>query len=79
MGFANTIRFILASDQQIGTGLLGFNIGLEAGQIVVVLFILLIQYILVRQLKLTKSIWVFLLSAGTFAFALKMAIERLPI
>lgn len=79
MGFANTIRFILASDQQIGTGLLGFNIGLEAGQIVVVLFILSIQYLLVRQLKLAKSSWVFLLSAGTFAFALKMAIERLPI
>ncbi len=79
MGFANTIRFMLASDQHIGTGLFGFNIGLEAGQIGVVLFILLIEYFLVRQLKLNKRIWVFLLSAGTFALALKMAIERLPI
>jgi hypothetical protein len=79
MGFANTIRFMLASDQQIGTGLVGFNIGLEAGQIVVVLLILLVEYLLVRYVKVSKRIWVFLLSAGTFAFALKMAIERLPI
>src|SRR5215203_6583799 len=37
MGFANAIRFTLAADQQIGWGLLSFNIGLELGQIVVVL------------------------------------------
>ncbi|HEU4608741.1 MAG TPA: HupE/UreJ family protein, partial [Chitinophagaceae bacterium] len=31
MGFANTIRFMLAKDQSMVTGLLGFNLGLEAG------------------------------------------------
>ena len=36
MGFANTIRFMLAKDQGIAAPLLSFNIGLEAGQIVVV-------------------------------------------
>ena len=29
LGFANSIRFMLAKDQDIGTGLLGFNLGLE--------------------------------------------------
>lgn len=79
MGFANDIRFMLASDQQIGTGLLGFNLGLEAGQIVVVSFILIMAYLFINLFKLNKRFWVILLSAGTFVLALKMAIERLPI
>src|SRR5690606_7260003 len=33
LGFANSIRMMLASDQSLGWGLLGFNTGLEAGQI----------------------------------------------
>src|SRR5476651_729894 len=41
MGFANAIRIILAKDQTVGLGLFGFNIGLEAGQILVVAIILI--------------------------------------
>ncbi len=78
MGFANNIRFMLASDQQIGMGLFGFNLGLEAGQVVVVAFILLLAYLFIHLLKLNKRFWVFLLSAGTFVLALKMALERIP-
>lgn len=40
MGFANTIRMVLASDQSLGWSLFGFNVGLEVGQIVVVLALL---------------------------------------
>ena len=46
MGFANSIRFMLASDQSIGWSLLGFNIGLEVGQIVVVTVLLILAAIL---------------------------------
>lgn len=78
MGFANTIRFMLASDQSIGWGLFGFNVGLELGQIVVVLIILLVSTLVVTQLKLNRRLWVILLSAVAFGFALKMALERIP-
>jgi hypothetical protein len=33
MGFANSIRFMLASDQSIGWGLFGFNVGLEVDKL----------------------------------------------
>jgi hypothetical protein len=79
MGFANTIRFILAEDQSIGWGLFGFNVGLEAGQIVVVTILLLVAYLIVNMLKVNRRDWVFFLSAGVFSLALKIAIERLPI
>ena len=78
MGFANTIRFMLASDQSIGWGLFGFNVGLELGQIAVVLIFLFISFMFVNLLKVNRRDWVIFLSAGVFALALKMTIERLP-
>jgi HupE / UreJ protein len=79
MGFANTIRFILAEDQSIGWGLFGFNVGLEAGQIVVVTVLLLVAYLIVNMLKVNRRDWVIFLSAGVFSLALKIAFERLPL
>jgi hypothetical protein len=79
MGFANSVRMMLAKDQSIGPGLFGFNVGLEAGQIVVVALILLFAYIFISLGRLQRRDWIFFISAGVFALALKMAIERLPL
>jgi len=79
MGFANTIRFMLANDQSFGWGLFGFNVGLEAGQIVVVSTLLLVTQVLINILKINRREWVIFLSAAIFSLALKIAIERLPI
>ncbi|RFZ85030.1 HupE/UreJ family protein [Mucilaginibacter terrenus] len=79
MGFANSIRIMLAQDQSVGMGLFGFNIGLEAGQIVVVAVILLLSQLFINMLKVPRRDWIFFLSSGVFALAVKMAVERLPI
>lgn len=78
LGFANSIRMILASDQSLGWGLLGFNLGLEAGQIVVVLIILLLGKLLLDIIKIPQRIYIFVLSLAILVFATKMAIERIP-
>ena len=78
MGFANAIRFMLAKDQSLGWGLFGFNVGLEAGQIVVVSIILLASWAILVLLKINRREWVIFLSAGIFSLALKMALERIP-
>jgi hypothetical protein len=78
MGFANSIRFMLAEDQSLGWGLLGFNLGLEAGQIVVVTLLLLLAYGVVTICKVNRRDWVIFLSAGVFALSLKMVLERIP-
>ena len=84
LGFANYIRFMMAKDQSMGWSLFGFNIGLEAGQIVVVLCILLLSYIVVDLIsikgrKIKRSWWVWSLSAVALGFAVKMAWERWPV
>jgi hypothetical protein len=78
MGFANAIRIMLAKDQSIGLGLFGFNVGLEAGQIFVVAIILILAHLFLTYLKIRRRDWVFFLSSGVFALAVKMAVERLP-
>lgn len=79
MGFANTIRFMFAKDQHIAIPLISFNIGLEAGQVIVVTAILLISYLLVYKLKLNRQSWVWILSGVAFLIATKMAFERWPL
>ncbi len=79
LGFANTIRFMLAKDQSLGMGLFGFNVGLEVGQIVVVGTLLLITQALISSFRINRREWVIFLSAAIFSLALKMSLERLPI
>jgi hypothetical protein len=77
MGFANSIRPMLAKDQGIVSSLLGFNVGLEAGQIVVVLILLLLAHLIVNVFRVERREWVIFLSAAVFSLSLKMAVERI--
>lgn len=78
LGFANTARVMIAKSQSIAAPLLGFNIGLEAGQIVIVFAILILLFILLNIFKINKKDWILFVSSGVFALALKMTLERLP-
>lgn len=78
MGFASTIRFMLAGGQQILTPLLSFNLGLEAGQLLVVAILLLTGYLLVTRLSLPRKWWITVWSLCAFFIALKFAWERIP-
>lgn len=78
MGFANTIRFMLASDQSIGWGLFGFNLGLEVGQITVVLLLLVLAQVIINVFRVNRREWVIFLSAAAFGLSLKMVLDRIP-
>ena len=78
MGFANTARMMIANEQHIFVPLLGFNIGLELGQIAVVAAILVVQFILLNLFKVNRKDWIMFISSGVFALSLKMTLERIP-
>jgi hypothetical protein len=78
LGFANTLRFIKAPDESLAWVLLQFNVGLEVGQILVVIIILLIAQLFVGILKVPRREWVLFVSGGVFSLAIKMVLERLP-
>ena len=76
MGFANAIRFMLSSDQHIISSLLSFNIGLESGQIFVVLFMLFVGWFVQRMKLFSQRDWVLIFSSIIFGLSFQMAIER---
>lgn len=78
MGFANIARMTLAEEQNIAVPLLGFNIGLELGQIVVVIAFLILNFIITNLFRVSKKDWIMFISSGIFALSLKMALERIP-
>lgn len=78
MGFANSVRMMLAKDQYIGWGLFGFNLGLEIGQIVFVILTMLISGIFLYFFKVRQRDWVIFVSSAVFALALQMALQRIP-
>jgi hypothetical protein len=76
MGFANSIRLMLSSDQQLLGSLFSFNLGLESGQIFVVLLLLFFVWIMARiNLRFPKYI-VILFSVIILGLSLKMAFDR---
>ena len=78
MGYANAIRFMLFSEKGLGLALFGFNIGLESGQIFVVLFVLFFVWVTQKNKFCTHRILILLFSALILVLSLKMAIERFP-
>jgi len=78
MGFANTARVMIAKSQSIAVPLLGFNIGLELGQIAIVFGILMTLFVLLKVFKVNQKDWVLFVSSGVFALSLKMTLERIP-
>lgn len=79
MGFANTARMMISAEENIAIPLLGFNIGLELGQIVVVLLILLLFYLLVSIFKLPRKYWITSTSAFSLLWSLYICVERFPL
>jgi hypothetical protein len=78
MGYANAIRFSLAKDQGFGISLFSFNLGLEIGQIFVVLLLLLLTYLITKIPWISRRNWVIAISALVFVVSIQLAVERFP-
>lgn len=78
LGFSNYLKSMLGKDETVITQLLAFNLGLEAGQIMIVLAILLISFIFVQLLKWNRREFLLFVTGGVLATALQMALDRLP-
>ncbi len=78
LGFANTIRFMLSKADNLFMPLLGFNLGLEAGQILVMTGLLLLSYLIVNKIKLPRSVWINSWSVVCMVVAGYICIDRWP-
>lgn len=77
MGFSNYLKSLLGKSSSIVVELLAFNLGLEAGQVVIVAITLTLTIFLVSIVKIKLWDWTFFLSSAIFGISFIMAAERL--
>jgi hypothetical protein len=76
MGFSNYLKALLGKSSNILVELFGFNLGLEFGQVIIVLGILIVSFIVINLIQVKKWNWSFFLSSAIFGIAFLMAAER---
>jgi hypothetical protein len=76
MGFSAYLKSLLGTQANIVTPLLAFNLGLEFGQVAIVLGVLLIAGIIVNITGVKRRDWNIFLSSAIFGVAVLMTIER---
>lgn len=76
MGYANYIRMMLSSNQSLVSSLFSFNVGLELGQILVVLFVLSVQWLLSKYKLISPRMLAVLVSVYISVVSLMLAAER---
>lgn len=77
MGFSNFLRAMLMPGEEgnLGQQLLAFNIGLELGQILIVLLILIFSFIVYRVFRVSVQTWTRIVSAIAAAMAIHLLIQ----
>ena len=76
MGFSNFLRAVLGAEESIVWPLFAFNVGLEAGQLFILFFVLLLAQVMVRLVRMKRYDWILVLSGATAGVALTMMVER---
>lgn len=75
MGFSNYLRSLLGKDESIVNQLFAFNVGLEVGQIIIVVVFLLLGVILRTFFFLDRRDWVTIVSSAVLGVAITLMIE----
>lgn len=76
LGFSNYLNSLLGKSTSIAAELFAFNAGLEFGQVIIVLGILLVSSFLLRISRIRPWDWTFFLSSAIFGISFVMAAER---
>ena len=75
MDFSNYFKALIMSPDEIVIPLLGFNIGIELGQLLIVLFIVLISFIFLNIIKIKHLKWNLFISGAAFGMSLISIME----
>lgn len=79
LGFSLLLKSMLGKTSSLLQPLFGFNLGIEAGQILIVVGTLVLGFIVHRIFRVSAHKWRFFLSSAIFGIALIMALERIPL
>jgi hydrogenase/urease accessory protein HupE len=77
MGFSSYLKSLLGKDQSIFSQLLAFNIGLEIGQLIIVIVVMSLSFLLLDIFKCKPLTWVLVGSGFVAGMAFKLLLERI--
>ena len=75
LGFSNYLKALLGNEGSVLIPLFAFNVGLEAGQLLIVLIFILFSLILLKIFKVNRKQWTIVTSAIILGMALMMVID----
>jgi len=78
LGFSNYLRAMISAEDSILAPLLSFNLGVEIGQILIVLVALGISLLVVELLNVKRRDWNLIVSGAAMGISLVLILERIP-
>lgn len=75
LGFSNYLKSILGREESIVTPLLSFNLGLELGQIIIVLVFMVISFVFVNLFNVARRDWNLIISSAVAGISLMLMME----
>ncbi|MCE7067461.1 HupE/UreJ family protein [Dyadobacter sp. CY326] len=76
LGFSNYLRTLLGKEAEIFNPLLGFNVGLELGQLIIVFIILSIAFVVIELLRVQRISWIHIVSGIIVGMSLSIIINN---
>ncbi|MBK8701311.1 MAG: HupE/UreJ family protein [Saprospiraceae bacterium] len=76
LGFSNYLRALLGDQEDLLVPLLGFNLGVEAGQVHIVIAAMALNLIWVRLLRMDNKYWVYLISVVSFIVSFYLLVKQ---
>jgi hypothetical protein len=77
LGFSTFLRSLLGGEASIVLPLFSFNLGLEVGQLLIVMTVLVLGVLVKRLFGLARHEWLLILSGGAAGIAVTLIIDRL--
>lgn len=75
LGFSNYLKSILGREDSIVTPLLSFNLGLELGQIIIVLVFMTVSFVFVNLFNVARRDWNLIISSAVAGISLMLMME----
>jgi hypothetical protein len=73
MGFSNYLKMLLGKEHDLFVPLLGFNLGIEVGQIAIVILIMLFSLLTFQIFRFKHRDWILVISGACAGIALMLA------
>jgi HupE / UreJ protein len=74
LGFSNYFKAMFGEEENILTQLFGFNVGVELGQLIIVSVVSIMGHFLVKNIKLSPSIWTIGISSTALLYSIRLLI-----